>query len=434
MKVHFIGIGGIGLSGLAHIYLEKGEQVQGSDLVESEITKGLQKRGANVWLGHSADKISSDIDLLVYSEAVSEDNMELVRAKELGVKCLSGAQAIAEFSQAYYLIAVSGMHGKTTTASMLAHILVEAGLDPTYIIGAKNGWRLGQGKYLIIEADDYKAKFLHYSPDVLVLTNIEEEHLDYFKGLEHIMRVFGQYINQVKQTIVYNGDDEKISNLKSQILNLNLKSQIFSLKKQAEEAGRLQKILQVPGKHNISNALAALEAAKYLGVGEAQGREALENFRGVWRRLEEKEFKIKNLKFKIINDYAHHPTEIKAVFEAVKEKYPNKRVWAVFQPHQYQRTFKLFDKFVKVLSKHPFDKLIITDIYDVAGRENQEAKVKVSAQKLVKQCFEMRSQNIEYVGKAGLADYLKKSAGTGEWQALLIMTAGDIYKLVDQIG
>ncbi len=439
MKLHFIGIGGIGVSGLAFVRQEQGHQVQGSDAQETEITNQLQDRGVRVFLEQEAKNITSDIDLVVYSEAVPSDNPELIRAKELGIKCLSGAEALAELAKDYFLIAVSGMHGKTTTASMIAKIMNDAGLDPTYIIGAKNDWRLGQSKYLIIEADDYKAKLLNYYPDILVLTNIDEEHLDYFRDLNHILEVFKKYSSQVKKIIIYNQADK------------NIKEVIKSAKCQTKVYQSVDFKLTVAGKHNQSNAGAGLAVAQELGIDKGVAVKSLASFKAVWRRLEEKEIKIrtcslrsqnlvsgkvkghipkiKNQKLKIILDYAHHPTEIKAVFEAVVERHKDKKVWVVFQPHQYQRTYKLFDKFVEVLKTQPFDKLIITDIYDVKGRENKEAKAKVSSQKLAQA---IGQENVVYLEKEKLAGFLRSKAG--DWQVLLIMTAGDIYQLAEQLS
>ncbi len=232
MKIHFIGIGGIGISGLAMIYKQKGNLVQGSDAEESEITQELQKQGVKVFIDHrKANLQSSEVkprrigsrtsieitavptvlpDLVIYSEAVPPENIELVEAKRLGIRCLSGAEALGELSREYYTIAISGMHGKSTTASMLAGILIKAGLDPTFLIGTKPGWRVGNSKYLVIEADDYQAKFLNYHPDILVLTNIEEEHMDFFQNLNHIIKIFGKYINQVKDYLIANTDDANV--------------------------------------------------------------------------------------------------------------------------------------------------------------------------------------------------------------------------------
>ncbi len=404
-KIHFVGIGGIGISAIACIYKQKGWNVSGSDQEQSEITDSLKKMGINVFIGHKASNLSSDTSLVVYSEAVQKTNQELQQAKKLKIKCLSGAQALASLAKDYFLIAISGMHGKSTTSSMIAKILIKAKLDPTFIIGTKPGSRLGKSKYLIIEADDYKAKFLNYYPDILVLTNIDEEHLDCLKNLSNIIKIFKQYVSQVKQKIIANKDNANIAKL----LKNNKKTIFFSFgaKKDVE---KLKKVLKVPGQHNISNALAALNTAREVGINDRVSFKALSEFKGIWRRFQESSLKIKNQKLKIISDYAHHPTEIKATLQALKEKYPNKRIFIIFQPHQYQRTFYLFNDFVKTFqqAKENFGiyKVIITNIYSVKGRESQAIKKKTSSQKLVKI---INCKEVEYIKQDNLAIYIKKN-------------------------
>ncbi|PIV47217.1 UDP-N-acetylmuramate--L-alanine ligase [bacterium (Candidatus Gribaldobacteria) CG02_land_8_20_14_3_00_41_15] len=433
MKIHFIGIGGIAISALANIYQQKRHTVAGSDAEASEITEELNKQGIKVFIGHKAANVTKNIDLVIYSEAVPQNNPELKEARRLKIRCSSGAEALAELSRDYFTIAVSGMHGKSTTASMIAQILIKAGLDPTFVIGTKPGFRLGKGKYLVIEADDYQAKFLHYHPDILVLTNIEEEHMDFFKNFSHIKKVFTQYLRQVKNFIIANGDDtgvKKVLIFNFQFSIFKPKINFYSLKD--ADAEKLKKILQVPGKHNISNALASLNTGRLLGINDKITLQALSEYKGVWRRFEEFPFKIKNLKLKIISDYAHHPTEIAATLQALAEKYPKQKKWVVFQPHQYQRTFYLFDNFVKTLrqakNKYGINKLIITDIYTVEGRESQTIKQKVSSQKLVKA---INKKWAVYQPEASLANYLKTNVG--QWQVAAILGAGSVYKAADQL-
>ncbi|MDD5739056.1 MAG: UDP-N-acetylmuramate--L-alanine ligase [Candidatus Pacebacteria bacterium] len=432
MRIHFIGIGGIGISAIACIYKQKNWVVSGSDEEHSEITDDLKKQGIKVFIGHKASNLPIDADLVVYSEAVPQTNLELKQAKKLKIKCLSGAMALSDLAKDYFLIAVSGMHGKSTTASMIAQILIKANLDPTFIIGAKPGWRLGKSKYLVIEADDYKAKFLNYKPDILVLTNIEQEHMDYFQNLSHIFKVFSQYIKQVKKYIVGNKDNSNVVKVleKSKIENKKSKIKFYSLKDKI--AGELKKILKVPGEHNISNALAALNVAKILGIKDQVSLKALGEFKGIWRRFQVQKFAICNLKFDIISDYAHHPTEIQATFQALYERYPNKKIFIIFQPHQYQRTFYLFNDFVKTFQqakdKFSIEKTIITDIYSVKGRETQAIKKKTSSQKLVKA---INRNEVEYIKQSEIKEYIKKNIK--QIDVLVIMGAGDIYKLSNEL-
>ncbi|MCL5011133.1 MAG: UDP-N-acetylmuramate--L-alanine ligase [Patescibacteria group bacterium] len=433
MKIHFIGIGGIGISGIASIYKQKGNIVSGSDAEKSEITDELKKQGIKVSIGHKAANVAKSVDLAVYSEAVPKNNLELKEARRLKIRCLSGAMALAELSRDYFTIAVSGMHGKSTTASMISQILTKAGFDPTFIIGTKPGWRLGRSKYLVIEADDYQAKFLHYHPDILVLTNIEEEHMDWFQNLNHIFKIFKQYISQVKNCVVANHDDKNVVEVLKQFKVQNSKPKVIYYSLQDKNAQKIKKILKVPGEHNVSNALAALIAAQLLGVSDKTALKALSEYKGVWRRFEKSNLKIKNLKLKVISDYAHHPTEIKATLQALNEKYPKQTKWVVFQPHQYQRTFYLFNDFVKTFqqAKKEFgiEKIIITDIYSVEGRENENIKKKVNSQKLVKT---INRDFVQYIGQNEIGNYVKKNARSNI--VLAILGAGDIYKLAQSLS
>jgi len=450
MKIHFIGIGGIGVSALAKYYLEKGCQISGSDLVSSEITKALKKLGAKIFIGrHKIKNLPEDADLVIYSPAVSKDNPELKEAKKLKIKCLSYPEALGDLTKKYFTIAVSGTHGKSTTAAMIGLLLKKAGFDPTVIVGTKlkefknSNCRVGESKYLVIEADEWQASFLNYWPKIIVLTNIEKEHLDYYKNLNNILKTYKEYIGHLPKdgVLVVNKDDKNISKLKTQkpskakvkkrtkfslLSKLQLKTQNYSLTQ--EEAKKLKKILKVPGEYNVSNALAALAVARVLKISDKISFKALSEYRGSWRRFEIKKFKIPDSRFKIlvISDYAHHPTEIKVTLKAAREKFPRKKIWCVFQPHQYQRTFYLFKDFVKVFSKAPIDKLIITDIYDVAGREKGETKEKISTKKLIKA---INRPWAIYLPKEEIVRYLKKNLAGSE-KVVIIMGAGDIYKII----
>ncbi len=477
MKIHFIGIGGIGVSALAQYYLAKGHKVSGSDLVSSETTDFLKKKGAKLFIGnHQGKNLPKDVDLVIYSPAISESNPELLKVRKLQV--LSYPQALGKLTKEYFTIAVSGTHGKSTTTAMISLILIKAGLDPTVIIGTKlkefgqTNFRIGKSKYLVIEADEWQASFLNYWPQIIILTNIEREHLDYYKNLNHILRTYQKFIGHLSKdgVLVVNGEDKNISKLKSkptarlrqQNSKPQLKTQNYSLKQ--KEAEKLRKILKVPGEHNVYNALAALSAARALKIPDKISFKVLSEYKGAWRRfeIEKAEISNKNLslrsrtlnvflamlgkplskKITIISDYAHHPTEIEATLRAVREKflYPpkfsgrkfrrsGKKIWCIFQPHQYQRTFYLFQDFVKVFRKNPIDKLIITDIYDVAGREKKKTKKKVSSKKMVEAID--RPQTI-FLSKEKIINYLKRNLKGRE--VVIIMGAGDIYKLSERLA
>ena len=435
MKIHFIGIGGIGISALAQYYLAKGHKVSGSDLVSSEITDFLRKKGAKLLLRrHLAGNLSEDANLVIHSPAVLLSNPEVKKAKKLDIKIQSYPKALGELTKKYFTIAISGTHGKSTTCAMIASILIKAGLDPTVIVGTKlkefsgSNFRAGESKYLVIEADEWQASFLNYWPKIIVLTNIEREHLDYYKDLNHILRTYKKYIGHLSKdgVLVANGDDKNISKLR-------VKSQNYTLRQ--KESKIIKKILKVPGEHNIYNALAALTVARTLEIPDKISFKAISEYKGAWRRFEIIEADLRGYqrgltrKITIISDYAHHPTEVKATLEAAREKFPNKKIWCIFQPHQYQRTFYLFNDFINVFSKAPIDKLIITDIYDVAGREKRGIRKKVSSEKLIKK---LNKPWMIYLPKEEIKSHLKRNLKGGE--AVIIMGAGDIYELVSKFS
>jgi len=377
MNIHFIGIGGIGVSALAQYYLSSGHKVSGSDLVSSETTELLKNKGIKITIGkHKTKNLSKNTDLVIYSPAVQKNNLELKAARKNKIKCQSYPEALGDLTKKYFTIAISGTHGKSTTTAMTALVLIKVGLDPTVILGTKlkefnnSNFRKGKSKYLIIEADEWKASFLNYFPKIIALTNIEKEHLDYYKDINHILRTYRKYISHLpeKAILIINGKDKNILKLKTQFKRLKIKD-YSSNQKQVE---KLKKILKVPGEHNVLNASTALTIAQSLKVPDQISFKALSEYKGAWRRFEESKLKIGNQKLKIISDYAHHPTEVKATLKAAREKFPNKEIWCVFQPHQYQRTFYLFKDFISVfklaIDKIKINKIIITDIYDVAGR------------------------------------------------------------------
>ncbi|MGB9598755.1 MAG: UDP-N-acetylmuramate--L-alanine ligase [Minisyncoccales bacterium] len=435
MKIFFVGIGGIAISAVARYYKALGHEVGGSDEEKSEITEELKREGIKVFTGHKKtnlwvfskkDSAKPDLDFIVFSEAVPLNNVELKTARYFSIPFLSGAQAIAQLTKGYFLIAVSGMHGKSTTASMIAQILERNRLDPTFIIGTKPNFRLGKSQYFVLEADDYQAKFLNYYPDVLVLTNIEKEHLDYFKNLRRIQGVFRRYLGQVKKAVIANADNMEIRKLLShRNLFHSFQPQVILYSLRGKEGGEIKNILPLPGKHNISNALAAFKTAQFLGLRKKNILEALSQYQGIWRRLEERQIG-PPFSAIVISDYAHHPTEIQATCEALQEKYGGRKICLFFQPHQYQRTFYLFSDFIKTfqeMSQKCFDKIFITDVYSVKGREDKSIKQKVNSSLLVKKIF---SPKVQYIPKRKLLDYAQSLLG--EMDVFVFMGAGDIHK------
>jgi UDP-N-acetylmuramate--alanine ligase len=286
---------------------------------------------------------------------------------------------------------------------------------------------VGKYQYLVIEADEHFASFLNYWPKIIVLTRLEADHLDYFKNFKNYLSAFRKFISHLPKdgVLVLNKDDKNIKQLTISIYRFT-KSIDFSLKQ--PEAKRLRKILKVPGEHNVSNALAALTVARILKIPDKISFKALSEYRGSWRRFEEKTIKLGTKNLKLISDYGHHPTEISVTLRAARQKYPEKEIWCVYQPHQYQRTYYLFKDFVKSFRQAPADKLIITDIYDVAGREDKKIKKRVNSEKLVKA---INKSNTIYLPKKEIIRYLKKNLRGGG--VLIIMGAGDIYDIARRL-
>jgi len=436
MKIHCIGIGGIGVSALARYYLSRGDQITGSDLGQTEIVNDLEKVGAQIKTGrHQASHVPDDVEMVVYSAAVQESNPELERARSLATErplpILTYAQALGQITRNHCTVAISGTHGKSTVVSMLSLILVEAGLDPTVIIGTKlkafgnSNFRLGQSRYFIIEADEWHGSFLNYHPEIIILTNIEEDHLDYYRDLNHILDTYQEYLGLLSPegTLVFNQDDHNIMGLLERV---KIKNQApFSLNQ--TEADKIAQVIKVPGRHNISNALAALAAARTLGVDDDTAYRAIGQYYCCWRRFDQRAGELEGTKFDLIHDYAHHPTEVRAVFQALEERFKNRRIWFIFQPHQYQRVFYFFDRFVEAFQNSREGnnqyRIVITDIYDVPGRERASLKRRVSAQKIVEA---VDRDDTAYWSFNQLSERLSQEIKTGD--IVVAAGAGDIYQ------
>lgn len=368
MKIHFIGIGGIGVSALARYYLAQGWKVSGSDLTVSEITNSLKLAGIQVKIGHKPVNLPIKADLVIYSTACSQNNPEFKKALNLKIPVLSYAEAIGELTKKYFTVAVSGAHGKSTTTAMVSLMMVRAGLDPTVIIGTKlkefggSNFRHGKSRYLVLEADEWNRSFLHYYPNILVLTNIDKEHLDTYKNLQGVIKTFSDYFQNIVPggKIIVNGSDKNIKaalNLKKIMADI-----IFYNKGQWR--------LEIPGEYNQFNAEAAWQAVRLLGISRKIAVEVLRKYKGSWRRAEPLELKRddKNWRgYKFFSDYAHHPSEIKASISGFKEMFPDKPLAIIFQPHQIKRLTDLFGDFVSSFKEA--DVLAFLPVYQVAGRE-----------------------------------------------------------------
>jgi len=416
-KVHFIGIGGIGISALALYYFSKGWEVSGSDVAESDVTENLKKKGIDINIGHNKEYLKDDTERVIYSVAVKEDNPEIQKAKDLSIKISTYAQALAELTKENFTIAISGSHGKGSTTAMLALIMIEAGLDPTVIIGTRlkefggTNFREGKNKYLLIEADEYDRSFLNYSPEIAVITNIDAEHLDIFKNLEGVIETFNKYIKNLKEDskLILNKSDANSEKAKE-----GYKGEVVYL-----EGGNKWN-LQVPGEFNQLNAEAAWQVGKILGVDKVIAEKALEKYKGAWRRMEELESKVGYKGAIFFADYGHHPTEIKATTKAVKEEYPNKKLLLIFQPHQAKRLAALFEDFTTAFSHA--DELVLLPTYEVVGRE---AEITKTCKDLYKE-IEKRNESNKSNQKAYYLQSLDEALKLIQEQVVIFMGAGNI--------
>ncbi|MFA6437614.1 MAG: UDP-N-acetylmuramate--L-alanine ligase [Candidatus Paceibacterota bacterium] len=447
MKIYFIGIGGIGMSALARYYKTQKHIISGSDLSRSEIINDLIEEGFAVKIGkHNGQNITKDIDLVVYSAAILDKNPELKRARELGIVVKRYSTVLGELTNKYYSICVAGAHGKSTTTAMLSLVLIRAGLDPTVIIGTKlkefgnSNFRNGRRKIsanfkkpiLILEADEWSGSFLNYASDIAIITNIEKEHLDYYKKFKNVVNAFKVFSSHVKKggMLILNKDSKGVLKM-VESLSANDEVKRFFYHLDEKDNKEIVKFLNIPGRHNRSNALAVITAATVLGIKKELIFEAIASYQGSWRRFEVSEKSIKDKKITIINDYAHHPTEIIATIQAVKEKYHKQKIHVLFQPHQRQRMFYLFKSFISAFDGT--DNLMIIDIYEVEGREKNN--IEIGSKELVVAINERWNKKglglnvAKYLeGKLSeIAQLVLESAKDNE--ILIIMGAGDIWEI-----
>ena len=446
--VHLIGIGGVGVSGVAMILLNKGINVSGSDIRSSVITKKLESNGAHIFYTHDENNITDDIDLIVYTSAVNDLNPEINKAKTMGIKMLSRSEMYGLIMKDYKTsIAIAGAHGKTTTTSMVSVIFNSTELDPTLLIGAivpeiGSNVKVGNGDIFITEACEYRENFLDFIYNTAVILNIDEDHLDYFEDLNHIIDTFSKFAAKLpkKGQLIINNDD---FNAKKILLHLDLDHIItFGISSESTyqavnityndlgcpkydvtfEGNFLGKIeLTIPGKHNIYNSLAAITIAHNYGIDFTQIKESLRLFKGAKRRFE---FKGTYQGAKIIDDYAHHPSEIKATLEAAK-KIQDKKIIVAFQPHTYTRTRELLNEFSSAFENA--DEIIITDIY--AAREVDDHTIH---SKDLTERIKANGQNAIYFPNFEEAEeYLKTILH--ENQIFFTMGAGDIYRIGEML-
>lgn len=445
-KIFFVGIGGISMSALAQILKNDGYEVAGSDFKESDTTKELEKNGIPVAIGHRTENVLG-ADLVVYTAAIKKDNPELVAAEENGIPAIERATLLGAMMKNYkYPVAVSGTHGKTTTTSMLSHIFVGADLDPTILVGGVlpligGNMRDGGKDYFVTEACEYCASFLKFFPLYSIILNIEEDHLDFFKDLDDIIDCFREFVEKTPTdgAVIANFDDENVkkavSGTDKRIVSVSTKDKnadyfaeniffgedgfaSFDVVKRGEFYAHIK--LNVPGMHNVQNALSVIAVSDMLGVSPESIQQGFLSFTGTNRRFE---WKGELGGIKVIDDYAHHPTEIKATLDSAKKMQKDKKVWCVFQPHTYTRSFALKDEFATAFSD--CDHLVVTDIF--AAREKDTGLI--HSKDLVDAVNE-NSKNAVYIKEfQDVAAYFLENASPGDM--VITMGAGDVYKVFE---
>ncbi|MGB6607034.1 MAG: UDP-N-acetylmuramate--L-alanine ligase [Atribacterota bacterium] len=448
LRIHFIGIGGSGMSGLASILLDSGYKISGSDIVTSKITKRLADKGVIIFEGHNENNVE-EADLVVISSAISESNSEIRGAIDRKITIIKRAEMLARLMNNKYGIAVAGTHGKSTTASMISLLLEKSGFDPTVVVGGelnnfKNNAKLGKGNYIVVEADESDGSFLELNPHMAVVTNIEDDHLDYYGNMENILKDFKKFIDKVPDNgrVILCKDCANVKGLAKQygrshisygifteadlmakdieLDKLNSKSKIYW---QGVKIGELY--LKVAGYHNILNALAAIAVARELGISFIEIAKILETFQGVHRRMEI----VANLddKILILDDYAHHPTEIKATLSALRSSWQDRRIIAVFQPHRYSRTKLLAEKFGKAF--FDADCVIINDIYSA----NESPIFGISGETIFKEVKKSNHRKVKYLPyKEDILSYLSEIVRPGD--IIITMGAGDIWTVGQELA
>lgn len=454
--IHFVGIGGVGMGGIAEVMLNLGYDICGSDMQENAVTHRLSELGADISYGHAAENLR-DCDVVVVSTAVKADNPEVVAAHEQRIPVIPRAEMLAELMRFRYGIAVAGTHGKTTTTSLVASVLAEGQFDPTFVIGGRlnsagTNARLGESRYLVAEADESDASFMHLQPMMAIVTNIDADHMETYGGdFENLRQTFIEFLHHLPfyGLAILCIDDAEIRNIIPEITrpmitygfsedadirvtNLKqVKNQTFFTVSKFDEENWLDITLNMPGEHNVLNALAAVAVAHEIGVDNEAIKNALENFQGIGRRFQiNDEYTLPTGKVLHIDDYGHHPREIAATLQAIRSGWPNKRLVVAFQPHRYTRTRDLFEDFSGVLSS--VDVMVLLEVYaagetPIAGADSRSLARAIRARGQVEPIF---VENIE-----DLATTLKGVLHDGD--ILLTLGAGSIgaaaLKLKDEL-
>lgn len=439
-KVHFIGIGGIGMSGIAELLHTMGAQVTGSDLSENQQVQHLRSHGIVVTMGHAAENVG-DSEVVVYSSAVKLDNPEYQAALKNHIPLIPRAEALAELMRLKRGLSIAGTHGKTTTTSLVASVFLAAGIDPTIVVGGRleaiqSTAQLGRGEWLVAESDESDGSFNRLSPEVVIITNIDNDHLDYYGTFENLQRAYVEFASRIPfyGCLVVCGDDPKTRKLfqnfgkrivfygvdSSNTVVLSGNSAGYSLVSEGQKL--VEFTLPLPGLHNALNATAALIAAREAGIGWDVAAQALKAFRGVGRRFQKRN-QVGDMDF--YDDYGHHPTEVEAVLSGFREMFPDRKLRVLFQPHRFSRTQLCWDQFLKCFKN--CDELFLLDIYP-AGEKPIPG---ITAEKLAQ---DLRHQNVHYM-PARDESLIKKVASSLSGDDIFVtLGAGDVWKIGDQIA
>lgn len=419
--LHFIGIGGIGISALARMMVAEGKRVSGSDRGASRVTDELQKLGVTIAFNHSKENLPEGVDCIVFTNALAQDNLELLAAREKNIPVLSYPEMLGIVSEGKYTVAISGTHGKTTTTAMIANILQQGGLEPTVVVGSllkkdNSNFISGKGNYFVVEADEYKKSFLHLNPNILVINNIDEDHLDFYKDLGDIQGAFRTLAERVPRDGFVVCD----------ILNKHVTPVVEGLRCSVIDHVQYKRSdmqLRVAGEHNRMNAAAAYAVGKLLGVGQTVIEKSLAQFEGTWRRFEHKG--MMECGASVYDDYAHNPQKVRAALQGAREKFPGKRIMVVFQPHLYSRTKLLLKEFAEAFTDA--DYVIIAPIY--AAREEPDPEI--SGEILANAIRKVRGEVVHISEFEDIASSIRKIAGKND--VVVTMGAGDIFKVGDSL-
>ncbi len=448
-RAYFIGIGGIGMSALVRYFKSQKWAVSGSDSTSSLITRQLSKDGIKVKIGQKKTHLPRLIDLVVISQAIRANNPDLKEARRRSVRVLAYPEAVGELTEQYKTIAIAGAHGKSTTTALAAIILAKNGIDPTVIVGTnvrefgnrnfranRNGGAKKDG-YLVLEADEFGKAFSHYSATIAVVRNIDREHLDTYGTLGGVKRAFIKFLENIASggALILNRDDKNLRSLRPAIAAIEKRKGVRVIwhSNRGTTAAKIRRVIQVPGEHNVSNAVAAYKVARVLGIPHRNILAAIKTYKGSWRRME---YRGKFGEALVYDDYAHHPTEIKTTLKAFRDKYPKKRILCIFQPHLSKRLESVFKEFTRAFDDA--DETLILPIYKVAGRHTAPGRYDSAALVHAIQKEQPRKSLFYLENPKNLARAIRalsdpRGHSPLSNKVIVMMGAGDIFELTDKL-